>query len=311
MKWIIGLSLISVALGWAATGTIPAATITPDEATLKYFPQETQGIVFIDVAALRNAPLVQDALNKGQFKSLPPGLDDFQQSTGFDIRRDLDRVTVAKISARERLVVADARYDKFKTEQFLKDKGKEAETYLGRAIYRDGDGAMTFLDNVIFFGTENAVKGALDRITYPGSVQIGSDLLDAIRNIEAGNQVWAVGNFSQEDLPATKLRESTPAAQILKSLQHGTYQMRVDRDLHARATGSFSDADTAGNLADMARGFIAVAKLQVAKQQPDLLNLLDGIQVSSNGAAVMVRIEERGDLLLKLQNVRSRTALGQ
>ena len=141
-------------------------------------------------------------------------------------------------------------------------------------------------------------------MTYPGSAQIGTDLLDAIRTIEAGNQVWAVGNLSEEDLPAAKLREATPAAQILKSLRHGTYQMRVDRDLHARATGNFSDADTAGNLADMARGFIAVAKLQVARQQPDLLHLLDGIQVSSNGAAVMVRIEEPGDLLIKLQETR-------
>jgi len=73
--------------GVGCNRTIPAATITPDEATLKYFPQETQGIVFIDVAALRNAPLVQDALNKDNSNRLPPGLDDFQQSTGFDIRR--------------------------------------------------------------------------------------------------------------------------------------------------------------------------------------------------------------------------------
>ena len=305
MKSIIGVSLISLVLGWAVTGTIPPATITPDEATLKYFPPETQGIVFIDVAALRSAPLVQDVLSKGQF-TLPKGLNDLEENTGFDLRRDVDRVTMGKINPREKLVVADARYDKFKTEQFLKDKGRQVETYLGRAIYRDGDAATSFLDNVIFFGTENAVKGAIDRITYPGSAQIGSDLLDAIRTVEAGNQVWAVGNFSQEDLPATKLRESMPAAQILKSLRHGTYQMRVDRDLHARATGNFSDADTAGNLADMARGFIAVAKLQVARQQPDFLHLLDGIQVSNNGSVVMVRIEEPGDLLLKLQESRPR-----
>jgi hypothetical protein len=199
MKWIVGVSIIAMALGWAGTMTIPAATITPDEATLKYFPPETQGIAFVDVAALRNAPLVQDALNKGQFQSLPPGLNEFVEATGFDIRRDLDCVTVGKISAHERLGVAYARYDQFKAEQFLRDKGKEAETYLGRAVYRDGDTAVAFLDGIILFGSENAVKNGLDRITYPGSVQIGSDLLEAIRTIEAGNQVWAVGNLSQED----------------------------------------------------------------------------------------------------------------
>ena len=79
---------------------------------------------------------------------------------------------------------------------------------------------------------------------------------------------------------------SGPVAEILKSLQHGTYQMRVDRDVHARATGNFADADSAKNLADMARGLIALAKVQAAKQQPDLVHVLDGIQISSSGSSV-------------------------
>jgi len=302
MKWIVGVSVIATALGWAATMTIPAATITPDESTLKYFPPETEGIAFADIAALRNAALVQDVLNKGEFRSLSPAISEFVEQTGFDIRRDLDRVTIGKISAQERLVVATARYDHFKTEQFLREKGKEPEVYLGQSVYRDDARAVTFLDNVVLFGTANAVKTAINRMTYPGSMQIGNDLLEAIRTIESGNQVWAVGSFSQEDLPTGGVRESGPVAEILKSLQHGTYQMRVDRDVHARATGNFADADSAKNLADMARGLIALAKLQVAKQQPDLVHLLDGIQVTSNGSSVVAQIDEPGDLLMKLRN---------
>src|SRR5262249_14899747 len=147
--------------------------------------------------------------------------------TGFDIRRDLDRVTMGKISTQERLVVANARYDQSKAEQFVRAKGKEPELYLGRSVYLDGAGAVTFLDGVVLFGTANSVKTAIDRMTSPGSVQIKNDLLEAIRTIESGNQVWAVGNFSQGDLPAGGVRDSGPAAQILKSLQGGTYQMRV------------------------------------------------------------------------------------
>jgi hypothetical protein len=73
--------------------------------------------------------------------------------------------------------------------------------------------------------------------------------------------------------------------------------MRIDRDIHARAIADFTDVDTASNLADMARGFIAVAKMQVAKQQPDLLHVLDGIQISSSGSTVTAQIEEPGDLI--------------
>jgi len=302
MKWIVGLSVVATALGWAATMTVPAATITPDESTLKYFPPETQGIAFADIAALRNAALVQDALRKGTSLVMPPGVREFAEQTGFDIQQDLDRVTIGKISARERLVVANARYDQFKAEQFLRAKGKEAEVYLGRSVYHDQGGAVTFLDGVVLFGSVNSVKTAIDRMTYPGSVQIRNDLLEAIRTIESGNQVWGVGSFSQEDLPVGGVRNSGPAAEILKSLQGGTYQLRVDRDVHARATGNFADADSAKNLADMARGLIALAKIQAAKQQPDLLHLLDGIQVSSNGSSVIAEIDEPGDLLMKLRN---------
>src|SRR5207237_6891581 len=105
----------------------------------------------------------------------------------------------------------------------------------------------------------------------------------------------------QEDLPSGGFRQLGPAAEVLKSLRRGTYQMRVDRDLHARATGNFADADSAKNLADMARGLIALAKVQVARQQPDLVHLLDGIEVSSSGSSVIAEIEEPGDLLMKLR----------
>ena len=117
MKWVFGASLLALTLGFAGTSTIPAATVTPDESILKYFPPETKGVAFVDVAALRNASLVQNALNSGKFQSLPSGLKEFVDATGFDVRRDLDRVTIGTIGPQERLVVAEARYDKFKAQQ--------------------------------------------------------------------------------------------------------------------------------------------------------------------------------------------------
>jgi hypothetical protein len=299
MKWIFGTSLLALTLGWAATATIPAATITPDESLLKYFPRETEGIAFVDVAALKDVQLVKDALNKRQLRPLPDGINEFMKQTGFDPWRDVNRAMIGKIGPVDRLVVAEAHFDELKAAEFLREKGKQPEVYLGRAIYVDANTAASFINNIILVGSENAVKTAIDRTTYPGAVQIDSGLLEAIRTIEAGNQVWAVGSFLKIDLPVAGLRE-TPAAELLKSLRRGTYQMKIDRDLHARAMADFADPNTANNLADMARGFIAIAKLQVAKQQPDLLHVLDGIQVSSSGSSVVAQIEEPGDLLMKL-----------
>jgi hypothetical protein len=93
---------------------------------------------------------------------------------------------------------------------------------------------------------------------------------------------------------------------MLKSLQSGTYQMRVDQDLHAKGIAHFADAEAAKSLSDMARGFIAIAKLQVAKENRDLLHLLDGIQVTSSGTSVVVNVEEPGHLLKQLPNLKRR-----
>jgi hypothetical protein len=309
MKWIVGFSLIAVIVGAAATATIPAATITLDQAILKLFPPETQGIAFIDVAALRNAALVKDVLDFYR-PTVEGHLPEFMTATGIVPQRDVDRVTVGKIAAGETLAVIEARYDRIKAEQYLKDKGMEGQAYLGHTVFsvdtQRGQtydvGTVTFLDNLIIAGHGEAVKKALDQMSLPGSQPLRSDLMDAIGTIEAGSQVWAAGDFSVSGLPAD-FRGPAPALELLKSLQSGTYQMRVDQDVHARAIGNFADADAARNLSDMARGFIAVAKLQVARQ-PDMLHLLDGIQVRDAGTSVLVNIDEPGDLLKKLKDYR-------
>jgi hypothetical protein len=305
MKWVLGAaSIFAIAMGWAATTTIPAATVSIDDATFKFLPPETQGIVFIDVAALRNAPFVRDVL-KDQKVTPPSGWDEFVKATGTNPEQDIDKVTIGKLNAPDALVILQGRLDKFKIEQYLKDKGKHPQAYLGHSLYLDGDGAFVLLDNVVLLGKLSAVKKAIDQIQLPGSSPLRRDLMAAIQTIEAGNQVWGVGDFSVNDLGTLGVRGPAPAVEMLKSLKSGTYEMRVDSGIHARAIGNFADSESAKNIGDLARGAIAVAKLQVAQQQPDMVQLLDGIQVSNSGPTLTVRIEEAGELLMKLKDIRA------
>jgi hypothetical protein len=303
MKWMLGVSIIAIAMGWFAIATIPAATASIDAVSLKFLPPETHSIAFIDVAGLRSAPLIQDALKAHDMK-LSGRAAEFVAATGVDPRRDIDTVTIAKTGERDGFVIVQGRIDKFKVEQFLKDEGKEPEVYLGQSLYRDGDGAFLILDNVVLLGRVDAVKKAVDQMQLPGSPPLRSDLMAAIQTIEAGNQVWAVGDFSVSDLGTVGVRGPAPVLEMLKSLQRGAYQMRVDTGIRARATGHFADDESAKSLGDLARGAIAVAKLQVAQRQPDVLHLLDGIQISYSGPTLTVHIDESGELLKKLQNLR-------
>jgi hypothetical protein len=45
--------------------------------------------------------------------------------------------------------------------------------------------------------------------------------------------------------------------------------------------------------------------MQMAKEEPDLALMLDGIQVSNTGATVVVTIDQRGDLLRKLPHFKN------
>src|SRR5262245_19389160 len=127
MKWMLGVLIIAIAMGWFAIGTIPAATASIDAVSLRFLPPNTQSIAFIDVAALRSAPLIEDFL-KGQDLTFSGRAAEFVAATGVDPRRDIDKVTIAKTGARDGFVVVQGRIDKFKVERYVKDQGKEPET---------------------------------------------------------------------------------------------------------------------------------------------------------------------------------------
>src|SRR5262245_38911812 len=300
MTWIVGLSAIAIAMGWVATAMIPAATVSTDEASFKFLPPETQGVAVIDVAALKNAPLVQEAMKDNEM-AFQRGLNDFTSATGFDLKQDVDKVTIGKVGERGGLVIVQGRIDKFKVGQYLKDKGKETETYLGQTLYHDGQGAFVVFDNLVLMGQTDSVKKALDQGKLTGPPPLHNEFTTAMRTIEAGNQIWAVGDFSVNDLRNVGVRGPAPALEMLKSLNSGAYQMRVDTDVHARAVGNFADAESAKKIGELARGAIAIAKLQVAQRQPDFLRVLDGIQISTSGPTLTLTVEEPGDLLKKLQ----------
>jgi hypothetical protein len=308
MKWILGASVIAVVAGMAATMTLPAQTISPDEAILKLLPRETNGVAFVDLASLRSAPLYDETV-VAQFRAkLPPVVVEFGEATGIVFDRDLDSVTVGRVGSRQMVAIAYASFDKFKVEQYLNDKQVQTETYLGRVIFHPrSEGGVCLVDNLVIAGHTEAVKKVIERLAAPGeSVLQNPGLLDSIKAIEAGSQVWAAGEFDTRLLP-DQPEAPVQIAELMKSLQGGTYQMRIDQDVHVVATARFTDPEKARMTGDLLRGLIAVAKLQLSRQ-PDMIGLLDGVRVQESGLSMTVNFDVSGELLEKLQNMRKSAA---
>lgn len=305
MKWILGASVIAAVVALTATITIPAATITPDDATLKLFPQETQGVAFIDVAAIRLTPLFQDLLAQGRARS-PRRLGEFITETGFVPERDVDNVTVGRLGARDFVAIVKARYDRVRAEYFLNLKQIPFETYMGRVVYHPGPKAtVAFIDGLIVGGSDQGVKAAIDRMgsAPPSTVVQNAKIMDKIRSVEAGNQIWAVGEFSADMIPRG-MKAPPQAAVLLQTFRGGVYQMRIDQDVHATATGNFDSADDARTAGDLLRGLLAIAKLQVSTKSQDLLHLLDGVRIDYSRETMSVGFDASGDLLKKLGTLR-------
>ncbi len=304
MRWILRTSMIAIALGCPAAATISAAQAPADEPSLKFLPPDSGALAVIDVAALRSVPLLRPALKDKS--PLPASAQQFVIATGIDPVMDVDKITLARIGEKDGVLLIQGRFDKFKVQQYLTSNGQTSESYLGQTLYRERDGATVFLDSFVVVGQVDVVKKVIDQSQLPGSQPLRSDLLAAVRTIGAGSQAWAAGDLSVKDLNSAPIPGA--ASQVLdmfKSLQTGTMEMRFDNDFHARLTLNFADTNSARNIEDLGRGMLGLVRLQAQQKQPDLAQLLDGIQVSNNGSTLTIKIDESIVLLKKLQDART------
>src|SRR5262249_28369603 len=159
--------------------------------------------------------------------------------TGFQPLRDVDKVTVAMGAGNRAIAIAEARYDHFKVEQYLRDHNASTETYGGRVLYSPPDTtrmSLAFLDRSILGGDTDMLKQAIDRMAAPApSALQNTALLDMVRTIETGNQIWVVGQTGANIATTLPIPMPPEVQDVFKSLTSGSYQMRISQDVHIKA----------------------------------------------------------------------------
>jgi hypothetical protein len=100
-------------------------------------PPNSTFVLYADIAALRQAPLVQKAIASAQPAVQDRDYEKFVQSTGFDYQRDLDRVLLAgstEGTTTRTMAVAEGRFDQKKIAEYALRTGK-VESRSGGAVY--------------------------------------------------------------------------------------------------------------------------------------------------------------------------------
>jgi hypothetical protein len=296
----------------AAVGPLPPQALS--------LPAGTRYVMGLDVKRFVASPLYTKYAG-ARAANRPQAFDELEQKTGLNPERDVDQVYVAGSQAGvpgrtgDALVVVTGRFDRAKVARAIETerKGVTSKNVSGTVVYLfnenasgKGTGATAFLDdNTLVMGTQASVEQTVTaRAKGEAPLRSNAALLAPARGREAGLDLLDGGRpdppqqhaegHPRPRRPGTSQSIELPA---LKSLMvTGDLEPQVTLDI----TGETADEPAAKNLADVVRGFVALASLQ-ANQKPELKQLASAISVTTEASRVHIAARVPYEVLDSLQ----------
>lgn len=316
-----------------------AQAVRLDPSLIALLPPDATTLLGVDVQRLKKTAVYQHMEEQGRKQNSPP-LDSFTAATGFDPRRDVEQLWIASWpdagsggpKARGQfLAIARGQFNIAAITGELQDKKRTVvEKYRGVSLFlpaagkrpnagspppdsprtaagAPGDpGAFAFLDgNTAVAGTHTAVIAAIDRKLSGGpGLLTNTDLLARAQAISASNQIWAVsktpGDVFSQAVSKNAAAQASNLAHIFAGVRDSTLAVDLTNGLDLKAAGVCRTSEDARTLGDAARGLVAIGRLAVSQQEPEMLSLLDRIRVEEKGSEVDVSVQLDPAMLDKL-----------
>jgi len=312
----------AVALGALFLGSAKAAVgPLPGEALL--LPADAKFVGGIDVKRFVQSPFYVKYASP-QAKSRPETFRELEEKTGLNPERDIDLVVFAGTppsgASRETgMVVALGRFDRAKIARLIETekKGVTSKSLQGVPVYLFGEGArgsgaLAFVDDrTLVMGSQAAVEAAISSQSQGGkTLKQNATLMALLERVRPDATFWAVGDQSVFDnMPKSVPGPGGSGHITLPGLRSLTVSGDVDPMVAIEITGVADDEAAAKNLADVVRGFLALAALQ-ANQKPELKELASAISVTTEAKQVHVNARVPYELLDALQPQQKRRAEG-
>ncbi len=269
----------------------------PDE--LAYVPADARMVVYADVRGIMQSDLRQKFHPQASADS---GANKFKEQTGINIETDVDHVvafangnTGDPQQARP-LMLARGRFDAVRIEGLLREHDGTVETYKGTRVFTQPEQhlAVAFVEpDLVAAGTVDSVHQAIDvKAAGTGNIRQNTEVMRLIRDSDSGT-AWAVARL---DAVTASGRLPGDVVKQLPAVNWFAITGRIDDGVRGTIRAEARDEQAAKDLAEVVRGFMALARLQVG-QRPEFAALINSLELSGNGSTVTLNFAVPGEVL--------------
>jgi hypothetical protein len=285
-------------------GGFQALSASTGPIELRYVPPDAAVIAYADVGAIMNSELrlrIKEALPMQQ-----QGQEEFYKETGIDIERDIQYVVAAVTpGTHSALLVARGNFNPTNLEDLAVQHGGVVETYREKRLVSkandstdgtDGPrgGTLAFLEpGLVAIGDTETIKRAIDAQLTAQSIIGNDEMMTFVKDIEAGNNAWAVGRFdvltAHAKLPEQIARQIPPVKWFAAA---GHINGGVSGMLRVEA----NDDEAAELFRRQVNGALAFGEM-VGRSDPRASAILKTVQMSGSGKTVQLSFTLPGELL--------------
>jgi hypothetical protein len=260
----------------------PSVKVDPSIATL--VPSDTVLLVGTRLEELLKTPVYQKNFAGRDI----PQVREFAEKTGIDPRKDLWQLLYTS-NGKTGVLLGRGKFADDMMEPELERHGAQKFTYKGLTMLGTESGAVTLINSTTaVLGEASALRTFIDQ---RGSSQGPPPPMAALmKQIPGTAQFWAAYGGGPVKLPFDADSNLGNLNRLLESIQTGTIWFDMSSGLEGTANVDCASDDGAQKVEGALKALIGIGRLSVPKNQPDLTQVYDAVQVTQEGHRVRLHI---------------------
>jgi len=284
---------------------------------ISYLPADTQAVFGMNVKRFVASP-VYAQIAQGHEQEIGKDLAEITAKTGVDPLNDIDYVIGVSRASQPKdagVVIATGRFKQDAIASFINtsfiNSGKGSPIsldYNGAAVLMipESNGAklekgVAFLSgSEIALGDLNSLKAVLDVRQGAAGINSNPILSALLSKLNSTEMFWFAGDATV----LTRMPANAPNIPAISAIQSVFGTLNLTTTINGKITVTAKDETSAGQLADFAKGLLALGQL-ASGQNADLAALVGGVKITQSGTQFDISVTMPLDLLHKMETAKA------